>query len=140
MKLAEYHKLARKLKLIPVSAENACGHDFEIRTSTEYGPSTMVQCRTQIQVWRFSSHRTIALLQQVCVVSGPNSVAYSLQQLLRKLITDVDEECSRLTDMKLSLEESIEQVPRHFTVFLRSPTVLSHFLGVFFLNMGLFSL
>ncbi|CDQ77501.1 unnamed protein product [Oncorhynchus mykiss] len=80
VKLAEYHKLARKLKLIPVSAENACGHDFEIRTSTEYGPSTMVQCRTQIQ------------------------------QLLRKLITDVDEECSRLTDMKLSLEESIEQV------------------------------
>ncbi|XP_038856697.1 kinetochore protein NDC80 homolog [Salvelinus namaycush] len=80
VKLAEYHKLARKLKLIPVSAENACGHDFEIRPSTEYGPSTMVQCRTQIQ------------------------------QLLRKLITDVDEECSRLTDMKLSLEESIEQV------------------------------
>ncbi|XP_052317030.1 kinetochore protein NDC80 homolog isoform X1 [Oncorhynchus keta] len=80
VKLAEYHKLARKLKLIPVSAENACGYDFEIRTSTEYGPSTMAQCRTQIQ------------------------------QLLRKLITDVDEECSRLTDMKLSLEESIEQV------------------------------
>uniref|UniRef100_A0A8C6M5T5 Kinetochore protein NDC80 n=1 Tax=Nothobranchius furzeri TaxID=105023 RepID=A0A8C6M5T5_NOTFU len=29
--LAEYHKLARKLKLIPQTAENACGHDFELK-------------------------------------------------------------------------------------------------------------
>lgn len=49
MKLAEYHKLARKLKLIPLSAENACGHDFEIRPY-ECGPGSMVQHKTQIQV------------------------------------------------------------------------------------------
>lgn len=49
LKLTEYHKLARKLKLIPLSAENACGHDFEIRPF-ECGPSSMVQHKTQIQV------------------------------------------------------------------------------------------
>lgn len=78
-KLAEYHKLARKLKLIPVPAENACGHDFEIRPF-EFGPGSMVQHKTQ------------------------------LQMLLRKLISDVEEENSRLGDVKLSLEESCEQL------------------------------
>ncbi|XP_053180908.1 kinetochore protein NDC80 homolog [Scomber japonicus] len=79
LKLAEYHKLARKLKLIPLSAENACGHDFEIRPF-QCGPSSMVQHKTQIQM------------------------------LLRKLNSDVEEEKSRLTNVKLSLEESCEQV------------------------------
>ncbi|XP_028433850.1 LOW QUALITY PROTEIN: kinetochore protein NDC80 homolog [Perca flavescens] len=79
LKLAEYHKLARKLKLIPLSAENAGGHDFEIRPC-EYGPGSMVQHKTQRQM------------------------------LLRKLVSDVEEENSRLANMKVSLEESCEQV------------------------------
>ncbi|XP_013876239.1 kinetochore protein NDC80 homolog [Austrofundulus limnaeus] len=79
LKLTEYHKLARKLKLIPQSAENACGHDFEIR-SLECGPGSAVQHNVQ------------------------------LQMLLRKLVTDVEEENSRIVNLKLSLEESIEQV------------------------------
>ncbi|XP_020496485.1 kinetochore protein NDC80 homolog [Labrus bergylta] len=79
LKLTEYHKLARKLKLIPLTAENACGHDFEIRPF-ECGPGSMVQHKTQIQM------------------------------LLRKLVSDVEEENSRLTNMKLSLDESSEQV------------------------------
>ncbi|KAM4577400.1 kinetochore protein NDC80 homolog [Odontesthes bonariensis] len=78
-KLAEYHKLARKLKLIPQSAENACGHDFEIRPF-ESGLSSTIQHKTQIQM------------------------------LLRKLISDVEEENSRLANLKLSLDESCEQV------------------------------
>lgn len=49
LKLAEYHKLARKLKLMPTSAENACGHDFEIR-AFDCGTSSSVQHKTQIQV------------------------------------------------------------------------------------------
>ncbi|KAM3867479.1 kinetochore protein NDC80 homolog [Diretmus argenteus] len=79
LRLTEYHKLARKLKLLPVSAENACGHDFEIRTN-DYGPSTMVQYKTQIQM------------------------------PLRQLISNVEEESRRLVNMKLGLQESIEQV------------------------------
>ncbi|XP_010875324.1 kinetochore protein NDC80 homolog [Esox lucius] len=80
VKLAEYHKLARQLKLIPASAQNACGHNFEICTSLDYETSTMVEYRIQIQ------------------------------EPLRKLIADVEEECSRMTNTKLSLEDSIEQV------------------------------
>lgn len=49
LKLAEYHKLARKLKLIPLTAENACGRDFEIRPY-QCGPGTVVQPNTQIPV------------------------------------------------------------------------------------------
>ncbi|XP_034727005.1 kinetochore protein NDC80 homolog [Etheostoma cragini] len=79
LKVAEYNKLARKLKLIPLSAENAGGHDFEIRPC-EYGPGSTVQNKTQRQM------------------------------LLRKLVSDVEEENSRLANMKLSLEESCEQV------------------------------
>ncbi|XP_069555455.1 kinetochore protein NDC80 homolog [Brachyistius frenatus] len=79
LKVAEYHKIARKLKLIPLSAENACGHDFEIRPF-ECGPGSVGQHKTQIQM------------------------------LLRKLIGDVEEENRHLADMKLSLEESCEQV------------------------------
>ncbi|CAJ1068915.1 kinetochore protein NDC80 homolog [Xyrichtys novacula] len=79
LKLTEYHKLARKLKLIPVSAENTRGHDFEIKPF-ECGPGNMVQNKTQIQM------------------------------LLKKLVSDVEEENSRLANSKLSLEESCEQV------------------------------
>ncbi|KAM9391925.1 kinetochore protein NDC80 homolog [Pholidichthys leucotaenia] len=80
LKLAEYHKLARKLKLIPVSAENACGHDFEFRPF-ECGPSSLAQNnKTQIQM------------------------------LLRKLVCGVEEENSRLANTNLSLEGSCEQV------------------------------
>ncbi|KAM9821953.1 kinetochore protein NDC80 homolog [Syngnathus typhle] len=48
LKLNEYHNIARKLKLIPTSAENACGHDFELRPF-ERGPGN-VHLNSQTQV------------------------------------------------------------------------------------------
>ncbi|XP_035276678.1 kinetochore protein NDC80 homolog [Anguilla rostrata] len=80
VKLGEYHKLARKLKLIPASAENACGRDFEIKAATDYGPSMTAQYKVQIQ--------------------NP----------LRDMISHIDEELSRLANKKLSLEEAVEQL------------------------------
>ncbi|XP_054587491.2 kinetochore protein NDC80 homolog isoform X2 [Nothobranchius furzeri] len=73
--LAEYHKLARKLKLIPQTAENACGHDFELKPF-EGG------CRQRTQI----------------------------EMLLKKMISNVEEESSRLTNSRLSLVESMEQL------------------------------
>ncbi|XP_043109106.1 kinetochore protein NDC80 homolog [Puntigrus tetrazona] len=78
LKVAEFNKLGRKLKLIPQSAENACGHDFEIRT--DYSATSITQYKTQIQ--------------------NP----------LKNMMVDVEDECSRLTNVKLSLEETVEQV------------------------------
>lgn len=78
LKVAEYNKLGRKLKLIPLSAENACGHDFEIRT--DYSATTITQYKTQIQ--------------------NP----------LKNMMVEVEEEFSRLTNANLSLEETVEQV------------------------------
>lgn len=79
LRMMEYNKLARKLKLIPLSAENACGHDFEIK-SFDFSNSYLGQFKTQTLI------------------------------ILRKMIGDVEEEKSRLTNVKLSLEESQEQV------------------------------
>jgi len=59
--LAEYHKLARKLKLIPISAENSKGHDFEIHFNPEAGPNCLVKYRTQIKLSRTNAERLLAL-------------------------------------------------------------------------------
>ncbi|XP_028818040.1 kinetochore protein NDC80 homolog [Denticeps clupeoides] len=85
VELAEYHKLARKLKLIPQSAANACGHDFEINSLTEYRPTAMGQLKSQIQ--------------------NP----------LRNMISDVEEEFNQLANKKLSLEETVEQINSNIT-------------------------
>ena len=50
LRVAEYHKMARKLKLYPGSAENACGHDFEIETASIDQSGAMVKYKAQIQV------------------------------------------------------------------------------------------
>uniref|UniRef100_A0A8C4STQ7 Kinetochore protein NDC80 n=1 Tax=Erpetoichthys calabaricus TaxID=27687 RepID=A0A8C4STQ7_ERPCA len=47
--LADYHSLARKLKLIPSLAENACGQDFEIKFTPESAFSQMNNYKTQIE-------------------------------------------------------------------------------------------
>ncbi|XP_005418332.1 kinetochore protein NDC80 homolog [Geospiza fortis] len=80
MQLAEYHKLARKLKLIPVSAENSKGHDFEIQFNPESGPNCLVKYRTQIK--------------------AP----------LMEIINETEEEISRATQRKITLEDTLEQV------------------------------
>lgn len=48
--LAKYHKLARKLKLIPKGAENSKGYDFEIKFNPEVGANCPVKYRTQVYV------------------------------------------------------------------------------------------
>uniref|UniRef100_A0A670YFS8 Kinetochore protein NDC80 n=1 Tax=Pseudonaja textilis TaxID=8673 RepID=A0A670YFS8_PSETE len=48
--LTEYHKLARKLKLIPTSAENSGDHDFEITFNPDAGPNCLFKYRTQIRM------------------------------------------------------------------------------------------
>ncbi|NWT24274.1 NDC80 protein, partial [Cardinalis cardinalis] len=80
MQLAEYHKLARKLKLIPVSAENSKGHDFEIQFNPDLGPNCLVKYRTQIK--------------------AP----------LMEIINETEEEISKATQRKITLEDTLEQV------------------------------
>ncbi|XP_054141227.1 kinetochore protein NDC80 homolog [Melozone crissalis] len=80
MQLAEYHKLARKLKLIPVSAENSKGHDFTIQFNPDSGPNCLVKYRTQIK--------------------AP----------LMEIINETEEEISKATQRKITLEDTLEQV------------------------------
>lgn len=52
--------------------------------------------------------------------------------LLRKLISDVEEENSRLSNLKLSLEESCEQVAIVFLLLLFGAEMLHlHLFGIF---------
>ncbi|XP_063033817.1 kinetochore protein NDC80 homolog [Melospiza melodia melodia] len=80
MQLAEYHKLARKLKLIPVSAENSKGHDFRIQFNPDSGLNCLVKYRTQIK--------------------AP----------LMEIINETEEEISKATQRKITLEDTLEQV------------------------------
>ncbi|ETE61790.1 Kinetochore protein NDC80-like protein, partial [Ophiophagus hannah] len=78
--LTEYHKLARKLKLIPTSAENSGDLDFEITFNPDAGPNCLFKYRTQIR--------------------AP----------LLNLINKTEEEIANATKRKIDLEDTLEQV------------------------------
>ncbi|XP_028664683.1 kinetochore protein NDC80 homolog isoform X2 [Erpetoichthys calabaricus] len=78
--LADYHSLARKLKLIPSSAENACGQDFEIKFTPESAFSQMNNYKIQIEI------------------------------PLKTMISQMEEETSKQLHHKLSLEEAVDQM------------------------------
>nr|XP_048289609.1 kinetochore protein NDC80 homolog [Myodes glareolus] len=78
--LADYHRLARKLKLIPKGAENSKGYDFEIKFNPEAGAKSLVQYRTQVYV------------------------------PLKELLNESEEEISKALSKKMALEDTLEQV------------------------------
>ncbi|XP_060099920.1 kinetochore protein NDC80 homolog [Heteronotia binoei] len=78
--LADYHKLARKLKLIPINSENSGGFDFEIKFNPDAGQSCLVKYKAQIHT------------------------------PLIHLINKTEEEIAIATKKKNSLEDTLEQV------------------------------
>uniref|UniRef100_A0A8C6GFM8 Kinetochore protein NDC80 n=1 Tax=Mus spicilegus TaxID=10103 RepID=A0A8C6GFM8_MUSSI len=78
--LAEYHKLARKLKLIPKGAENSKGYDFEIKFNPEAGANCLVKYRTQVY--------------------AP----------LKELLNESEEEINKALNKKRHLEDTLEQL------------------------------
>ncbi|XP_048364403.1 kinetochore protein NDC80 homolog [Sphaerodactylus townsendi] len=78
--LADYHKLARKLKLIPINSENSGGFDFEIKFNPDKGRSCLAKYKSQIHT------------------------------PLIHLISKTEEEIANATKKKISLEDTLEQV------------------------------
>ncbi|XP_048219631.1 kinetochore protein NDC80 homolog [Perognathus longimembris pacificus] len=78
--LAEYHKLARKLKLIPKGAENSRGYDFEIKFNPEAGAHCLVKYRAQVYV------------------------------PLKELLNGNEEEMNKALNKKMGLEDTLEQL------------------------------
>ncbi|XP_049995813.1 kinetochore protein NDC80 homolog isoform X3 [Alexandromys fortis] len=78
--LADYHKLARKLKLIPKGAENSKGYDFEIKFNPLAGAKCLVKYRAQVYV------------------------------PLRELLNESEEEISKALNKKIALEDTLEQM------------------------------
>ncbi|KAF3829923.1 hypothetical protein GH733_001874 [Mirounga leonina] len=78
--LSEYHKLARKLKLIPKGAENSKGYDFEIKFNPEAGANCLVKYRAQVYV------------------------------PLKELLNQTEEEINKALNKKMGLEDTLEQL------------------------------
>ncbi|XP_020826344.1 kinetochore protein NDC80 homolog isoform X2 [Phascolarctos cinereus] len=93
--LAEYHKLARKVKLIPKSAENSKGHDFEIKFNPEAGTNYHVKYRTQIYI------------------------------PLKEFLNQYEEGINKVLHKKMGSEETLEQVNTMVTEVKRSTKMLN---------------
>ncbi|XP_057614695.1 kinetochore protein NDC80 homolog [Chionomys nivalis] len=92
--LADYHKLARKLKLIPKGAENSKGYDFEIKFNPEAGAKCLVKYRAQVYV------------------------------PLKELLNESEEEISKALNKKIALEDTLEQLNTMKTESRRSVRML----------------
>ncbi|XP_049757582.1 kinetochore protein NDC80 homolog isoform X3 [Elephas maximus indicus] len=92
--LAEYHKLARKLKLIPKGAENSKGYDFEIKFNPEAGANCLVKYKAQVY--------------------AP----------LKELLNQTEEEINKVLNKKMGLEDTLEQLNIMVTESKRSVRTL----------------
>ncbi|CAJ0956499.1 unnamed protein product, partial [Ranitomeya imitator] len=126
--VAEFHKVARKLRLIPSSAENANGHDFQIECNLDGEQHGLNVCRKQDQPPpagaankdRRAGHSATnknmeadEVLEQLNSLIGEkrNDVkilkeeAQKLDELLAKKAEEADEEEKRWTEEIKSLEK-----------------------------------
>ncbi|XP_003464498.1 kinetochore protein NDC80 homolog [Cavia porcellus] len=92
--LAEYHKVARKLKLIPKGAENSKGYDFEIKFNPEAGANCLVKYRAQVYV------------------------------PLKELLNENEEQINKARNKKMGLEDTLEQLNTMLTESKRSVRTL----------------
>ncbi|XP_061255806.1 kinetochore protein NDC80 homolog isoform X2 [Bos javanicus] len=92
--LTEYHKLARKLKLIPKGAENSKGYDFEIKFNPDAGANCLVKYRAQVY--------------------AP----------LKELLNQTEEEINKALNKKMGLEDTLEQLSTMITESRRSVRTL----------------
>ncbi|XP_019520648.1 PREDICTED: kinetochore protein NDC80 homolog, partial [Hipposideros armiger] len=78
--LAEYHKLARKLKLIPKGAENSKGYDFEIKFNPEAGANCLVKYRAQVYIeTQLAEYHKLARKLKLIPKGAENSKGYDFE-------------------------------------------------------------
>ncbi|KAM5125016.1 LOW QUALITY PROTEIN: kinetochore protein NDC80 homolog [Callospermophilus lateralis] len=92
--LEEYHKLSRKLKLLPKSAENSKGYDFEIKFNPEAGANCLIKYRAQVYV------------------------------PLKELLNENEEEINKALNKKMGLEDTLEQLNTMITESKRNVRTL----------------
>ncbi|XP_026502037.1 kinetochore protein NDC80 homolog [Terrapene carolina triunguis] len=120
--LDDYHKLARKLKLIPAGMENSRGHDFEIKFNPEDGPHSLSKYRRQINVAEEEEEKSAAELQaleihknliEAGVNEGLNEAMNELHEIQKKhqiAVRTTNEEKMQLLD---KLYRVLEMVAFH---------------------------
>lgn len=92
--LAEYHKLARKLKVISKDAENSRGYDFEIKFNPEAGANCLVKYRAQVYV------------------------------PFKELLNQTEEESNKALNKKMGLDSTLEQLNTMITESRRTVRTL----------------
>ncbi|XP_039206969.1 kinetochore protein NDC80 homolog [Crotalus tigris] len=115
--LTEYHKLARKLKLIPTSAENSGGLDFEIKFNPDAGPNCLLKFTTQIRAPLLdlmnnteeeianATHRKIGLEGSLVQVNTMEAEQNSIVKTLREEAQKLEDLCQQKAKVVVEEEE-----------------------------------
>ncbi|ELW67707.1 Kinetochore protein NDC80 like protein [Tupaia chinensis] len=143
--LAEYHKLARKLKLIPKGAENSKGYDFEIKFNPESGANCLVKYRAQVYIeTQLAEYHKLARKLKLIPKGAENSKGYDFEikfnpesganclvkyraQVyvpLKELLNETEEEINKALNKKMGLEDTLEQLNTMITESRRSVRTL----------------
>ncbi|XP_012737790.1 kinetochore protein NDC80 homolog [Fundulus heteroclitus] len=101
LKLAEYHKLARKLKLIPLTAENSCGHDFEIRS---------FECGTdrEVQIQMFLAKLNSEVEEENSRITNQKLNQGEIWEQVHSNTVDKSNDLNRIKDQIRKLDERLE--------------------------------
>ncbi|XP_043927016.1 kinetochore protein NDC80 homolog [Protopterus annectens] len=104
----EFHKMARKLKLMPRTAENAGGLDFEVRLYPETGLPSLLHYRSMI-----SPHLDLLMSQVEDEITKASNLKVGDEELLDQLkicVADKDRDLKRLTEEIRKQDEVMKQI------------------------------
>ncbi|XP_069616611.1 kinetochore protein NDC80 homolog [Ranitomeya imitator] len=123
--VAEFHKVARKLRLIPSSAENANGHDFQIECNLDGEQHGLNVCRNKISL------PLLELLtkteEQVTSATNKNMEADEVLEQLNSLIGEkrndvkiLKEEAQKLDELLAKKAEEADEEEKRWTEEIKS--------------------
>ncbi|XP_069801479.1 kinetochore protein NDC80 homolog [Dendropsophus ebraccatus] len=105
--VAEYHKLARKLRMIPSTAENANGYDFQIECDMDSEQVGLNHCRNQMN---FPMLELLTKTEgQITSATNKKMEAEYMLEQLNLLIGEKRNDIKRLKEEALKLEEQCAQ-------------------------------
>ncbi|XP_040278781.1 kinetochore protein NDC80 homolog [Bufo bufo] len=123
--VAEFHKVARKVRLIPSTAENAGGHDFQIEYNLNSEQGGLNRCRNKIN---------LPLLEfltktegQITSATNKKMEAEDLVEQLNSLIVEkrndtksLKEEAQKLEDLSVQKVEEADKEEKRWTAEMDS--------------------
>ncbi|XP_073433112.1 kinetochore protein NDC80 homolog [Dendrobates tinctorius] len=123
--VAEFHKVARKVRLIPSTAENANGHDFQIECNLDGEQSGLNMCRNKINLPLLEFLTKIE--GQITHATNKKMEAEELLEQLNTLISEkrndvksLKEEAQKLDELLAKKAEEADEEEKRWTVEIKS--------------------